>query len=321
MKEKNISFTAASTLPIKVLLKDGLIKEVKEHRIKPLHMQINPTNRCQLKCSFCSCDNRKKDLTIPFKDLKKIIVRFRDLGTKAITITGGGDPLLYPAINDLLELLIRLNIKIGFVTNGLAFSKINKNLFKEVTWCRLSISDELKFNEDRYEDIINIPIDWSFSYVITKKLDESNLGQTVSYANRKKFTHVRIVNDIIDPSHAINMDTVKLILHDMEVNDERVIYQGRKEYSKGNKVCLISLLKPNIDANGSIFPCCGIQYATENPLLDFNEIFSMGSNIEEIYSEQKYFNGTICKKCYYAEYNNILEILWNGDKIKHKDFI
>ena len=140
---KNNSFTAASSIPYKIIINDGIVSDVKHHSIKPIHIQLNPTNTCNFKCSFCSCKNRNVGEELDFKRLKETIEKFYKLGTRAITITGGGEPLCYSHINDFFQLIINEydDIKIGLTTNGVLLPKLNNEYFKRLTWCRISVSD------------------------------------------------------------------------------------------------------------------------------------------------------------------------------------
>ena len=84
------SFSAADTIPGKLLANEGVIDYVKARKILPYHVQINPTNRCSLKCSFCSCANRDKTVEMDWKLCSNVVEGFHALGAKAFTITGGG---------------------------------------------------------------------------------------------------------------------------------------------------------------------------------------------------------------------------------------
>ena len=89
---------------------------------------------------------------------------------------------------------------------------------------------------------------------------------------------------------------------------------------------MISLLKPNIDPEGNFYPCCGIQYSQNDEIRNFDQTFSMGNVfeegiLEEIYENQEYFDGSVCKKCYYSDYNNTLNDIWDFKSLKHKAFI
>jgi uncharacterized radical SAM superfamily Fe-S cluster-containing enzyme len=59
MKNNKVSsYSSAGVFPVKLFQCDGLVDKYK--RIKPIHIQLNLTNKCNLSCSFCSCQNRTK---------------------------------------------------------------------------------------------------------------------------------------------------------------------------------------------------------------------------------------------------------------------
>jgi len=316
------SFTSASTIPAKLFCDPDLVPAISKKHIKPVHIQVNPTNKCPLNCSFCSCKNRNKDLELPIDTLINATEKFIKLGTKAVTITGGGDPLAYEHLSDYIRYLRSKDVKVGFVTNGVLFKQTDTDFFKYVTWCRVSLSDEYKLINPKLEHIVsNTPIDWSFSYVLCPSTKIENLVAAINFANGHKFTHVRIVDDILNTTVS-KIDTIRDQLHHL-TDDKIVIYQGRKTYTRGHKRCLISLLKPNIGPNGYIYACCGIQYAKNPPSLDFSLQDAMGGldDIERLWKNQDSYNGSDCEKCYYSDYNNVLNTIWDSADLNHKEFI
>ena len=318
--KQTTSYVSASAIPAKLITNMPLLNKIKNHNIYPAHIQLNPTNKCPLNCSFCSCKDREHGAELKLDDAKLILDKFAALGAEAVTITGGGDPLAYKYINELIEHAANIGLRVGLVTNGILFKNLKRESFYDLKWCRISVSDEQKISALKLDDIITARIDWSFSYVMTNNLDIKNLVDAVSFANVHNFTHVRIVDDILRSESNNEMEIAKQALENI---DSKVIYQGRKQYEKGSKRCFMSLLKPNIDANGNVFPCCGIQYATDKSSLTFDPKFIMGniSDIEKIWSKQSYFDGSICKRCFYSAYNSVLEMLWDSDKLVHREFI
>ena len=310
---KKLSYTSANTFPIKVLRHRNIPDRF--GKILPVHLQLNPTNRCNLNCDFCSCSNRDRKLEWDFEEAKKTMEIASLLGCQAVTITGGGEPLLYSKINELIEFLHdRFGIQIGLVTNGTQFEKLYLESYKKLTWLRISHSDDRPFNSAYRTDLTQwllLPnkIDWSFSYVLSSKPDYENICNIVEYANNKRFTHVRIVSNLLNLDHVPGMKPIKEYLRRAEVSDDLVIYQGRKEFVHGRKKCLISLLKPVIGADGKIYPCCSTQYAQTDPSLNYDESMCMGSAIDlyKIYQGQEYFDGSQCVRCYYDEYNELLD--------------
>jgi MoaA/NifB/PqqE/SkfB family radical SAM enzyme len=319
----NLSYTSANAFPIKTILNQDVLDGIKLRKIFPKHIQLNITNKCMFDCSFCSCKERDKSQELSFNQVKDIVDRFRELGTKAITMSGGGEPLCHPKINDIINYIASKGILIGLVTNGMLLNKLNRVTILNLTWCRISLSGESKLDLKKIENNFKIPIDWAFSYVVDSEVNKLDPIETaVNYVNKYSFTHIRIVDDILKTNDATSsMEAIKHFLQEAKINDSNVIYQGRKKYFRGNKGCLISLLKPSIGPDGNWYPCCGIQYSKKENELGFPKDFSMGSNYESIVNNQLFFDGSVCDKCYYKEYNVLLCMLYGQTHLNHLNFI
>ena len=313
------SYTASGVFPVK-LLQDKLA--ISEGKILPRHLQLNPTNQCDLNCSFCSCSDRVKGLELSFDEIKDILYTFKLFGTVGLTITGGGEPLLHPNINEILDLAKKLNIKTGLVTNGLKIDRLKSGYAQ---WIRVSYSDERdcsdSFLHKLSNKIIEMPhINWAFSYVLTRKPQWDKLTTIIAFSAKHNFSHARLVDDILDAENVPDISESKQRINGVP-GENLVIYQSRKQFTIGRKRCLISLLKPSIGADGKIYPCCGTQYALENAPRDYAETMQMGHWKEfiNILIEQKHFDGSVCAKCYYEDYNRLLELLIT--KLEHKEFV
>jgi len=224
--------------------------------------------------------------------------------------------LLYPHINEVIKHCNEIGIRVGLVTNGLALD----NLKEKPDWIRVSFDSQRKFKSLGTilgRALIRLPnVDWAFSFVALDRLGE--LSKVVNYANANRFTHVRVVSDILNPSDvAIAMAKMKL-----RGKDYKVVYQARTKPTKGRQKCFISLLKPTIAADGLIYPCCGAQYAIKDRKHDFHELMSMGTmdrDLVDVISKQIYFDGSVCDRCYYDNYNEMLGLLM--DEVKHKEWV
>lgn len=98
-----------------------------EDALKNFPLRIALTDYCNLKCFFCSnegmdfdCKNKNHiDLNL----LKKLLKYLRKEGLNNLSITGG-EPSLFPKINELLLYIKNLNFpQVFFHTNGTALSK------------------------------------------------------------------------------------------------------------------------------------------------------------------------------------------------------
>jgi len=311
------SYTAADiSIPIKVLHDTELVNSIINYKYILLrHLQLCPTNACNLNCKFCSCGDRNNKTEMPYDKAAKILEDSKEVGCRSITITGGGEPLMHPRINDIIKKCDDLRIGVGMVTNGLLLDRLTT----PVKWCRISFDSNRYFSKLKpilSEAVKRFPkIDWAFSFVMYDAIGD--LEKVIDFANNNHFTHIRVVSDILHPEE----DKIDKLKTGLTGKDQKIIYQSRSKPSVGAKDCLISLLKPTISAEGNIYPCCGAQYAIKNSKRDFVDKMSMGpaENIKEIVEKQQHFDGSICQVCYYSGYNKLLSLL-NRD-IAHGEWV
>ena len=307
------SYTSADQWPLKLARNADIIKSLPVY-VPPYHVQLYPTNKCNRSCSFCSCGNRDKTLELKMGDILFDIQRLAEYGTRAVTISGGGEPLLHPEINQIIHGLWLMGLEVGLTTNGDYLNTLDDRSLQVLTWVRISASDEYKFDPKWWLRIAQPivteyqNITWSFSYVLTKNFDHSNFDDYIYTADKFKFAYIRVVADLLDPDASQIIDT----------DSKRVIWQPRKNPRKGAKECWISLLKPLIGADGFIYPCCGVQYAQNTPALDNPELFRMGQ-VPRPWVDQKPFPGEMCDRCYYSDYNDYISLIKSD--VHHADFL
>ena len=311
MKENqlNYSFLAACQTPVKLLLLGNKCLN-SDSSIVPYHIQYIPTNRCNLNCPWCSCKNIDRSIEMNFSESVDMINYFSKLGTKAITITGGGEPTLYEHLLDFCKICKKLEIKIGLVSNCVV--KLDPRFNDLLTWLRIS-------NTSRDIDILDISntlknVDIGISYTVSNDLDMERAQKIVKCSRDiSNITHIRFVQNILDLDNLENMKQLDKVA---EFNS-KVFLQYRNNYDKGKKHCYVSKLKPLIGADGYVYPCCGVQYAlydmSKSLPVDFRMCYWSSFHLEREY------NGSNCYRCYYNEYNKYLKIIKDG--VKHKEFI
>lgn len=324
---EKMSFTAASTFPAKLFHSDELIAATRAKMIPPIHVQLVLTNKCNLKCDYCSCREVDRTEELSYQEVVDIMYEFKKLGCRAVTITGGGEPLLHPQFEEIVTYIReKLDIQMGLVTNGLLLNTVKSKVLNLFTWCRISHDDDRGFGSVyrmRLSEAIagTNRVDWAFSYVLTRHPDYKKLARLVGFATGHGFTHVRVVSDLLDLDAVQNMKIVKEEVLKYKVNDKIVVYQGRKDWVHGTDKCWMSLLKPTVGANGFLYPCCGAQYAEEEPSRNYGDTmrFCHWLDIDEVWKQQFPFNGSICEACYYNDYNEALKIMTSD--LEHKEFV
>jgi len=309
------SYTSADQWPLKLARNADIIKSLPVY-VPPYHVMLYPTNKCNRNCSFCCSGNRDKTLEFKTNDLLFKMQKLGEYGARSVSIAGGGEPLLHPEINQIIHGLWMMGLKVGIVTNGDYLNTLDERSLGMLTYVRISASDEYKFDPKWWLRIAqpivtqNPYIGWSFSYVLTKKFDHSNLNDYIFTADKFKFSHIRVVRDVLDPN--VPDDSI------IETKSKRVIWQPRRNPPKGAKECWVSLLRPLLAPDGYVYPCCGIQFAHDPPVRDNPETFRMGP-IPRPWVDQKPFPGEMCDRCDYSEYNDYISLI--KSEVQHEDFI
>jgi hypothetical protein len=251
-----------STLGDKMLQHTEVLYSIqKKKKWKPITFQLCPTGICDFNCNFCSVGHRDKTISIPFKTIIKGLKDFRKLGAKALEITGGGNPLLYPKINEVIKIAHNLGYDIGMICNSINPGKfLTRESASYLTWYRCSISahHNLKnFNYTMY-DLSIIPEGiLSFSYVInthtTKEilLDIINLVKT-----RPDAKFVRICPDYLDN------EMIKTFKSKWAPMVEKLDKDGKfffKELIANCEaylsLCEIGMIRPYICEDGYVYMC------------------------------------------------------------------
>lgn len=86
----------------------------------PIHLFIEPTTQCNLKCLHCGrtyWKERDQHRDMDLEMFKALVTEAAELGVNSITIQGLGEPLLHPQIFEMVEHAQRVGIFTRFNTN------------------------------------------------------------------------------------------------------------------------------------------------------------------------------------------------------------
>jgi len=99
----------------------------------PEQVVIDVTNKCNLNCVACwlhsSCLEKTSNSTkwlreeISTKRLLKLMDEFKNLGTKIVRFTGGGEPFMHKGMMDVIERAVENNLDVAITTNLTLVSK------------------------------------------------------------------------------------------------------------------------------------------------------------------------------------------------------
>ncbi len=135
----------------------GLVTDVFGRRIRDLRISV--TDRCNFRCGYCMPPDREydflsRDELLSFEEITRLVRVFAGLGAVKIRITGG-EPLLRPNLEDLLERISAVDEirDLAMTTNGYLLARHAGSL-REAGLDRVTVSlDALE--EQTFADMAN----------------------------------------------------------------------------------------------------------------------------------------------------------------------
>ena len=292
--------------------------------VGPISCEIDPSNACNLKCNFCMFGDWRKNHH-EHLDLNLYISAIGELhrmGTRSITFTGGGEPLMNPNFNIMAKMAKSLGFQIGLVTNGVLLNKVDNledYLFIRVSLDAYNKEDYLKVKGMDYFDTVleNITIALNRNKII-------GLSYVVGPDNNKDLYKAEdLVNELgvlylqIKPSY---VNDKKEIFTDFEYPDGRSIIGTQRYLPEDNVPCTIAALVGIIGANADVYYCCqgrGIDRLTLGSLKE--------KTLKELWTERLALrpNVSLCPMCRYMNYTKAYkQILDDGDLFfQHRYFL
>lgn len=146
---------------LKFLRYAGHIEALHEQRVvAPVHIRIKPVNHCNHNCWYCAYRVRNLQLgeDIDYKDqipeakMFEIVDDVIAIGVKAVTFSGGGEPLLYKPMPEVVRRLAAGGVRVATLTNGSRLKGKVADAFAEYgTWVRVSTDgwDDASFAKSR----------------------------------------------------------------------------------------------------------------------------------------------------------------------------
>lgn len=109
----------------------------------PVTLEVDLTNRCNHRCSFCFYAehiSQNKD-SLDTAVLKRALLEAKALGTKAISFTGGGEPMLHKDYAEIIKYTKEIGFDVGTITNGSVIQEKNVDvLLDSLQWIRFSVA-------------------------------------------------------------------------------------------------------------------------------------------------------------------------------------
>jgi MoaA/NifB/PqqE/SkfB family radical SAM enzyme len=116
--------------------------------VAPLHIRVKPTNHCNHDCWYCAYrtddlslgEEMREHDSIPAGRMLALAHEFVEMGVRAVTFSGGGEPLLYKPLPDVIDILADGGVRVAALTNGSNLKgRVADSFARHGTWVRISM--------------------------------------------------------------------------------------------------------------------------------------------------------------------------------------
>lgn len=332
---------------------------LKGERCNPLYIRIKPTNRCNHNCDYGHYRSAYLDLDeynptdeIPHDKMMEIIDDMACMGVRAVTFSGG-EPLLYPYIEEAMEKILKCEIDLSIITNGSLLNGEKAKILSKAKWVRISIEST---NDDEYCRIRGIK-EGSFNKLCRNikefaqiKEDACELGVNVVVSNQNYkeiyymaelmktlgVNHVKFAPLIVTDTRGYHKSfkdevTKEISRAQKDLEDARYkiinLYTGdfedsvvfERQYSK----CPIKEFICAIGANAKVYYCHDKAYLSDGMVCDIGQSSLKEEwNSKKVTEKFKDFDAKQCCKqhCVYDSRNKLINSFLDMD-MNHINFI
>jgi MoaA/NifB/PqqE/SkfB family radical SAM enzyme len=290
---------------------------------------ISPEGSCNLNCSYCSVKKRDKHFRIEFHTIMDYVEKLCHRGLKAVILTGGGEPTLYPYFNELVKWLKHKQLSVALITNGTRAN--NVDCWNEFSWVRISINI---FKD--WEKIISIPkisgtLGCSFVYT-GQTLEE--MKKIAKFAHNLGAKYVRILPDCLYEQDKLKSEYKRIYKILKSIDDEIFFCQYKIHNTPLSDICHQAYFRPYLSEidNGTVYPCDSIVLNDGVEMFDRKYQICKASEILDFLDGKIKMKHNIkidCRGCVFTNNINMLDD-WKKygkiknefeDDIEHKDFI
>ena len=248
-------------------------------KYKKIYIEI--TNICNLNCSFCSIDNRKKEI-ISIENFEKVLSKINDY-TDYIYLHVKGEPLLHKELNKILDLCEKYNKKVNITTNGTLIKEKKAELLHPIVR-QINISLHSENKKDNYLEEIFKSVDNLENKIIIYRFWTMNNGRL-----NEKSTEIV---DKIKKYYDLSPEIVEKIKIENNIKLRESLYIDKKnefiwpnihnDYLNELGTCYALKDQIAILVDGTVVPCC----------LDSDGVINLGNiyeqTLEEIINSKRY---------------------------------
>lgn len=266
---------------------------------------VEITNYCNLNCSFCSKDKRKKK-EMSIEEFNEVINKIKDY-TKTIYLHLKGEPLLHSQLDEILTLCDRNSINVKITTNG-TLLKNKLNILKNHHIKQINVSLHSENNYPNYfSDVFNCCDELSKNINIVYRiwvLNNLELDKISTMIVEKIINHYKLSTNMVDKIK--NDKNIKIKDNIYLDKDNEFIWPNETvdNINEDSGYCLGTKTHIGILSDGTVVPCC----LDSDGIINLGNIFE--SKLEDIINSKLFKeinegfknNKVICDLCKNCNY-------------------
>jgi MoaA/NifB/PqqE/SkfB family radical SAM enzyme len=90
------------------------------------HLLFNITSKCNASCKYCEVHKTDQSTQLSHSRILQIFQEAKEMGIREVTLSGG-EPFFYENIWELIDHILKLNLKLNIITNGLLINSFTKD--------------------------------------------------------------------------------------------------------------------------------------------------------------------------------------------------
>lgn len=115
-----------------------------------LSLELELSRACNLRCIYCYAESGLAlDNELTLTEIRSVIDQAAALGAKKIIILGGGEPLLYPHIIDIMDHILAHNMSVDLFTNG---TLIDSTMAQQLYERKVAVSMKMNSQNESVQD-------------------------------------------------------------------------------------------------------------------------------------------------------------------------
>ncbi len=326
----------------------------------PVHVEVHPTTRCNHRCKRCAAVIPKipgkkrlklaytRDTDIPLDRFLGLIDEMADCGVKAITLCGGGEPLIYEGIVAVVSRILKRGLALGIITNlNLELDPELAQLLRQAVFIRVSLdaAHEETYQElhrprdggtlgrvlDNVKEIKHQGLDLGINFLVQQE-NYLEIEDAAALASGMGATYIRFTpvhtkhegREYLPIWAEIQTQFERAKKYDSEtltvlgaVDRFRNMLENKKDYPR----CIYHEFHPILGADLNLYPCC---------VLNYFKGFEMASLLERPFAEawndpkRRDFSRRLdprqCPPCWFDAQNRLMNYMVLEEK-KHADFL